>query len=367
MARCLIGCGSNLGQRREQLDRALELLRYMPGVRVEAVSRYRETPPVGGPAGQGTFLNGACLIETELPPRTVLEMLAAVENTLHRERHDRWGERTIDLDLLLYDDLILDSAELTVPHPRMATRRFVLEPAAEIAADLRHPSAGCSIADLLDNISTTSPLVAVVGVPGSGATEVAATVADATLARPLHAPEPLPFGVERVPSPLTHWRRTLDAWAAALALTASRDEPHGIVADYWCDMLPIAADGSLADDELVRFRADVDAVAARTLVPQVAILLVADAAVIAERVAFRARQARHHTDLFADLGSAAVLCDDEGVDRMAPLMRLQERLIRRLRAAGERDERTPKAVILVDASDLARATDEAIAAVEAML
>jgi 2-amino-4-hydroxy-6-hydroxymethyldihydropteridine diphosphokinase len=369
MARCLIGCGSNLGQRREQLDRALELLRYMPGVRMAAVSRYRETPPIGGPAGQGAFLNGVCLIETDLPARTVLEMLAAVENTLHRERHERWGERTIDLDLLLYDDLIVDSAELTVPHPRMATRRFVLEPAAEIAADLRHPSAGCTIGDLLDNISTSSPLVAVVGVPGSGAMEVAATLADATMARPLHAPEPLPIGDDRLPAPLARWRQLLDAWTAPLARLELGEDPHGIVADYWCDMLPIAADESLTADELARFRAEVEASAARTLVPQVAILLLADASVIADRVAFRARQARHHTDVFADLASAAVLCDHEGSadDRVAALMRLQDKLIRRLRTSGERDQRTPKAVIPVDASDLARATDEAIAAVEAML
>jgi 2-amino-4-hydroxy-6-hydroxymethyldihydropteridine diphosphokinase len=366
MARCLIGCGSNLGQRREQLDRALELLRFMPGVTLQAVSRYRETPPIGGPAGQGAFLNGACLIETELPPRTVLEMLAAVENTLHRERHERWGERTIDLDLLLYDDLIIDSAELTVPHPRMATRRFVLEPAAEIAADLSHPAAGCTIGDLLDNISTASPMVAVVGVPGSGAAEVAVAVADAVMAQVIHAPEPLPSGTDGLRPSLAQWRQTLDAWAAPVARAAGRDDTHGIVADYWCDMLALAADEALDADELDCFRSEVAAIAADTLVPQVAILLVTEAAVIADRIAFRAQHARDHTDVFADLASAAVLCD-RGEDHVAPLMRLQDRLIRRLRAAGERGPRTPKAVILIDATDLARAAVEATAAVEAML
>ena len=86
MARCLIGCGSNLGQRREQLDRALELLGFMPGVELVAVSRFHETRPVGGPADQGGYLNGACLIETDLPPRDLLGALFAVENTLHRRR-----------------------------------------------------------------------------------------------------------------------------------------------------------------------------------------------------------------------------------------------------------------------------------------
>jgi 2-amino-4-hydroxy-6-hydroxymethyldihydropteridine diphosphokinase len=183
MARCLIGCGSNLGPRREQLDRALELLGFMPGVELVAVSRFHETHPVGGPADQGAYLNGACLIETDLPPQDVLGMLFAVENTLERRRDHRWGERTIDLDLLLYDELVVESPELTLPHPRMATRRFVLEPCAEIAAELRYPLSACTIRDLLDNISVPHPLVAVVGVPGSGASEVAAAVADATLAR----------------------------------------------------------------------------------------------------------------------------------------------------------------------------------------
>ncbi|NBX29484.1 2-amino-4-hydroxy-6-hydroxymethyldihydropteridine diphosphokinase, partial [bacterium] len=125
----------------------------MPGVAIVAVSRFRETRAVGGPPGQDAYLNGACLIETELPPEDVLGMLAAVENTLHRERLERWGERTIDLDLLLYDDLVVESDALTVPHPRMVTRRFVLEPSAEIAADLSVPTAACTVGDLLDNIS----------------------------------------------------------------------------------------------------------------------------------------------------------------------------------------------------------------------
>ncbi|MBM4023467.1 MAG: 2-amino-4-hydroxy-6-hydroxymethyldihydropteridine diphosphokinase, partial [Planctomycetes bacterium] len=192
MARCLIGCGSNLGRRREQLDRALELLRFMPGVELLAVSRFHETRPVGGLADQAAYLNGACLIETDLPPHDVLGALFAVENTLHRRREHRWGERTIDLDLLLYDDLVVESPDLTLPHPRMATRRFVLEPCAEIAAELPYPPADCTIRDLLDNISVPHPLVAVVGVPGSGAAEVAAAVADVTLARLVRAPVPLP-------------------------------------------------------------------------------------------------------------------------------------------------------------------------------
>ncbi|NBW86644.1 MAG: 2-amino-4-hydroxy-6-hydroxymethyldihydropteridine diphosphokinase [Planctomycetia bacterium] len=132
---------------------------------------------IATPSGRTTLVVRACLIETDLAPQDVLGMLVAVENTLHRERTSRWAERTIDLDLLLYDDLVVESPGLTVPHPRMATRRFVLEPCAEIAADLRYSPAACTIGDLLDNISAPHPLVAVVGVPGSGASEIAAAVA----------------------------------------------------------------------------------------------------------------------------------------------------------------------------------------------
>ena len=166
MACCLIGCGSNQGARREQLDRAIELLGVMPGITMRAVSRHRETRPIGGPPDQAPFLNGACLVDTDLGPHELLDVLAAVENTLHRERMERWGPRTIDLDILLYDQIVLDDSvvagtSLTIPHPRMSTRRFVLEPAVEIAPDLRHPHSGCSLRDLLDNISQPHLHVAV--------------------------------------------------------------------------------------------------------------------------------------------------------------------------------------------------------------
>lgn len=153
----------------------------MPGVTLVAASRARETRPVGGPPDQAPFMNGAFLVETDLLPIDMLGVLTAIENTLHRERSERWGPRTIDLDLLLYDDLVIDEPGLTVPHPRMTTRRFVLEPAAEIAPDLVHPVAGCTIRDLLENISGAEPHVAVVGAPGSGAADVAAAVAGSWL------------------------------------------------------------------------------------------------------------------------------------------------------------------------------------------
>lgn len=361
MARCLIGCGSNLGRRREQLDRAVELLRFMPGVRMLAVSRYRETRPVGGPAGQEAYLNGACLLETELGPHDVLGMLAAVENTLHRERHDRWGERTLDLDLLLYDDLVLDDAALTVPHPRMTTRRFVLEPAVEIAAEFAHPRAGCSLRALLDNISAPHPLVAVLGVPGSGAPEVAAIVADTVMARSIHAPRPLPLCADRPEA----WREVVAAWTRPLAEADWSADPHGTICDFWLDMIPAAAHDRLAAADADRLAADVGRTAALVPAPQVAILLVASTDVLEERIAFRGRQAPPPTDMFADLAATTATLPPPA--SVAALAELQDRLVQRLRDPDLRGGLTPKAVITVDAADLARAADEAAAAVEAML
>jgi len=366
MARCLIGCGSNLGKRREQLDRAVELLRFMPGVELTAVSRYRETVPVGGPASQGAYLNGACLIETELPPRAVLDMLAAVENTLQRDRRQRWGPRTIDLDLLLYDDIVLDSADLTVPHPRMATRRFVLEPAAEIARDLPYPIAACTVGDLLDNISESDPFVAVVGVPGSGAAEVAAAVAEATLGRLIRAPAPWPLTEGRPSGSLSHWRHTLAAWSKPLAEGCWQPAPHGTVTDYWCGSLFAAAVTALDADEASRFRSDVAAAVATAHVPTVAILLTVDAGTLEERVAFCSGGGRDHSTVFRDLQPTAMLCDGRS-DTISQLLALQERLVRGLRCAGDRCPRAPKAVVSIAGDDLARAAVEAIAAVEAML
>lgn len=142
-----VGLGANVGNRRENLDRAVELLAAEPGVRVLAVSSVRETDPVGY-EDQPRFLNAACALETELRPRELLERLLAIERALGRERAGpRFGPRTIDLDLLLYGNETLDEPGLTVPHPRLAERLFVLEPLYELAPDLVLPD-GRAVRDL---------------------------------------------------------------------------------------------------------------------------------------------------------------------------------------------------------------------------
>ena len=131
-----IGIGANLGDREATIEAALAAL---PGV--VAVSRLRETDPVGV-VDQPPFLNGVARLETALRPRELLDTLLAVELGLGRERHERWGPRTIDLDLLLYGDELIDEPGRTVPHPRLHERRFALEPLAELDPDLVVPGRG---------------------------------------------------------------------------------------------------------------------------------------------------------------------------------------------------------------------------------
>lgn len=149
MSRAYVGLGANLGDRETTIRRAVERLGAEPGIEVVAVSTLRETDPVGY-ANQPPFLNGAVAVETELEPRALLDRLLAVERELGRVRDEglRYGPRTIDLDLLLYGDRILDEPGLAVPHPRLAERRFALEPLHELDPLLALPS-GRRVADLL--------------------------------------------------------------------------------------------------------------------------------------------------------------------------------------------------------------------------
>jgi 2-amino-4-hydroxy-6-hydroxymethyldihydropteridine diphosphokinase len=146
--RAYLGIGANLGEREQTIRRALAALDAEDGVRVVAVSTLRETEPVGY-LDQPRFLNGAAAVETELSPVELLQRLLAVERGLGRERSGpRYGPRTIDLDLLLYGDQEVEEPGLTVPHPRLAERRFALEPLAELDPELVVPGRG-RVSDLL--------------------------------------------------------------------------------------------------------------------------------------------------------------------------------------------------------------------------
>jgi 2-amino-4-hydroxy-6-hydroxymethyldihydropteridine diphosphokinase len=139
VAKVHIGLGANLGDRERNIRRALALLNEMNVARVKRVSRLIETEPVGGPEGQGMYLNGAAEIETDLSPYDLLEALKTIEVSVGRMERERWAPREIDLDILLYENEIVRAPTLEIPHPRMCQREFVLRPLAEIAPGLVHP------------------------------------------------------------------------------------------------------------------------------------------------------------------------------------------------------------------------------------
>ena len=145
MTRAYVGVGANLGDREATIRAAIDSL---PGI--VGISELRETEPVGV-VDQPAFLNGAVALETDLAPRDLLDALLAVERELGRERRERWGPRTIDLDLLLYGDETIDEPGLTVPHPRLHERRFALEPLLDLDPDVAIPGRG-RVIDLLTGL-----------------------------------------------------------------------------------------------------------------------------------------------------------------------------------------------------------------------
>jgi len=152
VARAYIGLGANVGPREKTLRQAVELLAAEDGVEVVGVSTLQETDPVGV-VDQPRFLNGGVAVETTLSPRELLDVLLRTERALGRVRGGtRWGPRTIDLDLLVYADEVVDEPGLRVPHPRLQERRFALEPLAELDPGLVIPGAG-RVLDILSALN----------------------------------------------------------------------------------------------------------------------------------------------------------------------------------------------------------------------
>ena len=155
-----IALGSNLGDRRALLHQGLALLGSLPGVDLLRTSSIYETAAVGGPTGQGCYLNAVAEVQTEIEPAPLLQQLLDIEAQLGRVRAERDGPRTLDLDLLYYGDQITDQPDLILPHPRLHQRLFVLEPLAEIAPGLVHPRLGKTMAELradLLGLTATGP------------------------------------------------------------------------------------------------------------------------------------------------------------------------------------------------------------------
>src|SRR5262245_10538721 len=148
MARAYLALGSNLGDRQRYLDQAVARLRAAPRITVRRVSPYFETAPVGGPAGSGAYLNAVAEADTTLEPDQLLHALLDIERSFGRVRGEPNAPRTLDLDLLLYDDLVRPGPDPIVPHPRLHERRFVLQPLADLAPESVHPTIRKTIREL---------------------------------------------------------------------------------------------------------------------------------------------------------------------------------------------------------------------------
>jgi 2-amino-4-hydroxy-6-hydroxymethyldihydropteridine diphosphokinase len=155
VSRAQIGLGSNLGDPAAQVETAITALNRLGTV--TARSALYLTPPVGPP--QPSYVNAAATLETALPPEALLRALKELERELGRTESPRWGPRFIDFDLLLYDDLTFTTPTLTLPHPELQGRAFVLVPIAEIAAEISHPILGRTIAELLHQLAPREVVV----------------------------------------------------------------------------------------------------------------------------------------------------------------------------------------------------------------
>jgi 2-amino-4-hydroxy-6-hydroxymethyldihydropteridine diphosphokinase len=295
MSRSLIGLGSNQGNRREILDRAVTAIAAHPDVDLLRRSRWHETRPVGGPPDQPAFLNGALLVDTSLRPHALLEFLWRVESDFGRMRHEHWGPRTLDLDLLLFDELVLETPDLVLPHPRMAWRRFVLEPAAEVASSMLHPTVGWTVQELLDHLNTAVPYVAIAGGIGAGKTRLAERLAAAGAAELI---------AERVDAdrlgrfyadPPSHaWETELEflrvrMWLLDAGLVRWSEPGKTWVSDFWFDQSLAFARVWLAPPDFGRFEARWQEARSRVVPPKLLVLLDVPAIELSRRVQERAR------------------------------------------------------------------------------
>ena len=203
MTECLIALGSNLGDRAAALDSAIAALDATSDVRIIRHSSWQLSWPVGGANLRHEFLNGAAVAETSLGPEELLRLLQQIESSHGRKRHERWGDRTLDLDLLLVEDRIIEVPTLTLPHPRMSFRRFVLEPAVEIAGDWVHPTIGWTLSKLLEHLDTGDDCIAIVS-PSEAARR---KVSELLINRLSLAATGPPLDDPKWPKSLTQWLR----------------------------------------------------------------------------------------------------------------------------------------------------------------
>jgi 2-amino-4-hydroxy-6-hydroxymethyldihydropteridine diphosphokinase len=316
MSLCLIGLGANLGNRRRALDQAIERLGRQPQIRVVQTSRFFETFPAGGPPGQGLFVNAAAVLETALGPEAVLDVLLGIEASLGRQRGERWGPRTLDLDLLLYDDVVLETPALVVPHPRMAWRRFVLEPAADVAGPMIHPTTGWTVDRLLAHLNTARDYVAIAGPIGVGKTQLAQELSQNAQAFWIADPtDSFQLGALCAGSPGRVWEATLQC-ACRQAKLLAEDSPVWSqpalvwVSDFWFDQCLAVASVCLPGERFSAFEDRWQAEARRVVRPKLTVMLDCDPGRLADRSRLREwpGEAQVTRDVLARLCEAIRAC-----------------------------------------------------------
>lgn len=299
MALALIGLGSNLDDRAAAIDLAAARLTAHSQIERVRLSQVAEYPGIGGPASQPAYFNAALLVSTSLSPQALWAEMARIETDLGRTRDVRWGPRTIDLDLLLYDDQVLETPELTVPHPRLGTRRFVLEPAAEIAPQMVHPTIGWTIEQLLAHLRQHPPYLALAGPIGVGKSQFARQIVAATeelfgvgaqmVEEPIDDVLLAQFYADPAGRALATELEFLQARAPLLPQALSPARGHWIVSDFWfCQALAYGALWLKAEDRAVQ-RESFELLNEKLTSPKLLILLDAPAAELKRRIIARGR------------------------------------------------------------------------------
>jgi len=302
MSNCLIGLGSNLGNRREFIEEALAKLRRCAGIQVVRASSLHETAPIGGPADQTPYLNAAAAIDSSLQPQALLEALRQIETEAGRKRNETWGPRTLDLDLLVYGELVLSTPTLILPHPRMAWRRFVLEPAAEVAGEMRHPIIGWNIARLLEHLNTALPYVALAGAIAAGKTHLARLLCEKTSARLIAEPlDEKSLEMFYADPAGNAWRvelEFLDKRAELLALDSpdwSRRRPA--VSDFWFDQSCAFARAWLSESQWPLFFERWRLAREKVVPPKLIVFLDSPAEALMDRIRRRGRNGEQNLNM----------------------------------------------------------------------
>jgi len=328
------------------LDEALVRFEQHPDIDAVRHSRYYETPPVGGPVAQPAYLNAAAVLQTSLPPQALLAELQKIETDLGRRRLEHWGPRTIDLDLLLYDNLTLAAPNLVIPHPRMAWRRFVLEPAAEVAPEMLHPGTGWTVAELLQHLNQTPWYLAIAGPIGVGKSCLAGEIAEKSGARLLTEQ----FDPARLEAfyrnPSSHaWQIELEFLEQRACQTAigqpewtRQDRPT--VSDFWFEQSSAFASVWLAEEQWPAYLARWAELQPLVVRPRLTVLLHAPLDTLLASIRTRGRRGEELLTI-EQLRRIELALDHQAAAAEGPVLRL-------------------------DASDKEAAVAELVAAIEAM-